>query len=118
MATFAALTLAVLAILAWSQREEIASFFRAPPPPVPAPAPTQPVPEPSIPVATQAGELRRQAGVACEKRDYSTCSDRLEAAAKLDPAGETQPRVRELRHTVEDHIRFERENNSKAGGRR
>jgi DNA-binding CsgD family transcriptional regulator len=117
MTQLAALSLAVVvAILVWRRREEIASFFRGPTP-GPAPAPTQtapPAPEPSIPVA-RAAELRRQAAEACEQRDYKTCSDRLEEAAKLDPAGDKEPSVRELRHQVEDNVRFERPNEAKPG---
>jgi RNA polymerase sigma factor (sigma-70 family) len=117
MAQLAALTLAVvIAVLAWRKREEVANFFHHPAPsPAPAPAPTRPEPEPSIPVAVQAAELRRQAKAACDDRDLRKCSDRLDAAAKLDPAGETQPTVRELRHKVEDSIREERPVNAKPG---
>jgi DNA-binding NarL/FixJ family response regulator len=106
-----ALTLAILlAVLAYRKREEVARFFHLESPaPAPAPAPTRPVPEPSIPVAAiQAGELRSEAIAACNSGDYATCSDRLEAAAKLDRAGDTDPLVRRLRREVEDHIRPEK----------
>jgi DNA-directed RNA polymerase specialized sigma24 family protein len=113
----AALALAVvLGFFVWRKREEVANFFRGPTP-GPAPAPTQtapPTPEPSTPVA-RAAELRRQAAEACEQEDYKTCSDRLEEAANLDPAGDKEPSVRELRHQVEDHVRFERPNEAKPG---
>ena len=109
VATLSALTLAVavLIVVGWHKREEIARFFHLESPaPAPAPAPERPVPEPSIPVALQeAGKLRSEASDACGKGDFATCSDRLEAAAKLDPAGDRDPGVRSLRDSVEDHIR-------------
>ena len=39
------------------------------------------------------------------KAQIAAVSEELEAAAKLDPAGESQPRVRELRHQIEDRPR-------------
>jgi RNA polymerase sigma factor (sigma-70 family) len=112
-ATLAALTLAVavLIVIGWRKREEVARFFHLESPaPAPAPAPTRPVPEPSIPVALQeARKLRSEAIEACKRGDDATCSDRLEAAAKLDPAGDTDPLMRKLRHQVEDDIRPEHE---------
>jgi RNA polymerase sigma factor (sigma-70 family) len=115
-AELAALALTiVIAVLVYRNREEVAHFFRAP---APAPVPTHTVPtvEPSIPVSVlQAAEHRSQAAEACRSGDYVTCSDHLEAAARLDPAGETQPTVRELRHLVEDNIRPGREFGAKPG---
>jgi RNA polymerase sigma factor (sigma-70 family) len=104
----------LLAILVWRKREEVAHFFRTP---APQPAPTHSMltPEPSIPVATRADELRGHAAEACASGDYEACSNGLEAAAKLDPAGETQPKVRALRHLVEDQIRPERSLGAKPG---
>jgi DNA-binding CsgD family transcriptional regulator len=118
-AKLAALALTILlAVLAYRHREEVARFFHAP---APAPVPTHTVPtvEPSIPVSVlQAAEHRSQAAEACRSGDYAACSDHLEAAARLDPAGENQPTVRELRHLVEDNIRPEREFGAKPGYRR
>jgi hypothetical protein len=125
MATLTALTLTVvvLIIVGWRKREEVARFFHleSPAPAPTAPAPTRPQPEPSIPVALQeAGKLRSEASDACGKGDYATCSDRLEAAAKLDPAGDGDPGVRSLRDSVEDHIRSKTEpfNSAKPGSPR
>jgi len=121
MAQIAALALAVmLVVLAWKKREEVAHLLHLPTTtPAPAPAPTRPEPEPSIPVAVlQAGELRQQASEACGKGDWATCSDRLEAAAKLDPAGDSERTVRDLRHEVEDNIRPRRQVGAKPGYRR
>jgi DNA-directed RNA polymerase specialized sigma24 family protein len=105
----------LVVVLTWGKREEIAHFLRLVPAPTPAPAPTRPGPEPSIPVALQAAKLRREAAEACGLKEWEACSDDLEAAAKLDPAGETQPQVRDLRHAVEDNIRFERPASAKPG---
>jgi preprotein translocase subunit SecG len=116
IATFAFVVLII--VFTWGKREEIAHFLRPTPTPTPAPAPTRPAPEPQIPVALRAAELRRQAAEACEQHAYEACSDDLEAAARLDPAGETQPTVRELRHTVEDHVRPDRPFDAKPGYRR
>jgi len=141
MTQLAAMALAaVLLVLAWRKREEIADLFREPEPaPAPAPAPTKtapptpmrsvpvaprpddtapPVPESLKPDAARAEDLRREAREACELGDYATCSARLDAAAKLDPAGETRPEVRELRHTVEDNIHVKRPSGAKTGTRR
>ena len=110
-----ALTIALAVLLVYRNREEVARFFRAP---VPAPAPTHTVPkvEPSIPVAVlQATELREKAATACAAGDYATCSDRLEAASRLDPGGDTDPTARKLRHDVEDHIHPARDTGAKPG---
>lgn len=114
MATLTALTLTVvvLIIVGWRKREEVARLFHleSPAPSPTAPAPTRPQPEPSIPVALQeAGKLRSEASDACGKGDFATCSDRLEAAAKLDPAGDRDPGVRALRDSIEDGIRAKKE---------
>jgi DNA-binding CsgD family transcriptional regulator len=97
----------VLVLFAWRKREEVAHLFRdVPPAPAPGPSSMPPQLEPSIPVAIQqAAELRRLANEACHAGYFTTCSEQLEAAAKLDPAGETQPLVRQLRHQVEDRPR-------------
>jgi DNA-binding CsgD family transcriptional regulator len=125
MATLTALTLTVviLIIVGWRKREEVARLFHleSPAPAPTAPAPTRPQPEPSIPVALQeAGKLRSEAVDSCGKGDFATCSDRLEAAAKLDPAGDRDPGVRSLRDSVEDHIRSKKEqfNSAKPGSPR
>ena len=112
MATLTALTLTVvvLIIVGWRKREEVARFFHleSPAPAPTAPAPTRPQPEPSIPVALrEAAKLRSEALEACNSGQYATCSDRLEAAAKLDPAGDRDPLMRRMRHDIEDHIRPE-----------
>ncbi|HTQ41329.1 MAG TPA: sigma-70 family RNA polymerase sigma factor [Polyangiaceae bacterium] len=121
VATLTALTLAVaiLIVVGWRKREEVARFFHLEAPaPAPAPAPTRPVPEPSIPVALQQAEkLRSEAIEACNSGQFATCSDRLEAAAKLDPAGDTDPLMVRMRHDIEDHIRPEKHQvGAKPGG--
>ncbi|HEX8794248.1 MAG TPA: hypothetical protein VF765_25065 [Polyangiaceae bacterium] len=61
-----------------------------PEPPAPAPAPLE-----------QAALLRRQALAACDVRDFSACSAKLDEAKRLDPAGESDPRVVAARAAVE-----------------
>jgi RNA polymerase sigma factor (sigma-70 family) len=115
-AKLAALALGIaLALLVYRNREEVARFFRAPAP-APVPTHTMPTVEPSIPVAVlQAAELRGEAAKACAAEDYATCSDRLEAASRLDPGGDNDPTARKLRHEVEDHIRPGRDTGAKHG---
>ncbi len=57
-----------------------------------------------------ATELRRQAFRACEEREWQRCLERLDEAARLDPAGETDPRVEEARQVAGEALnRDERE---------
>lgn len=79
-------------------------------PPAPAPVPSA---APQIPVALQAAELRRGALEDCASARWARCSERLEAARKLDPAGEVQPMVRALRHVLEDNARGDRHSDAK-----
>jgi len=79
-------------------------------PPAPAPVPSA---APQIPVALQAAELRRGALEDCANARWARCSERLEAARKLDPAGEVQPMVRALRHVLEDNARGDRHSDAK-----
>jgi urease accessory protein UreF len=115
-AELAALALTiVIAVLLYRNREEVAHFFRAPAP-APVPTHTMPTVEPSIPVAVlQAAELRHEAAKACAGYDYATCSDRLEAASRLDPGGDSEPTARALRHQVENNLRPGRETGAKPG---
>jgi hypothetical protein len=46
-------------------------------------------------------DLRRQAREACDRGDFETCGKRLDDAAEIDPAGEKEPAVLELRHRSE-----------------
>ena len=104
-----------LAVLVYRNREEVARFFRAPAP-AHVPTHTMPTVEPSIPVALlRAAQLREKAATACAASDYATCSDRLEAASRLDPGGDSDPTARQLRHEVEDNIRPGRKTGAKPG---
>jgi DNA-binding NarL/FixJ family response regulator len=89
---------------------------RVPHPQVPPSA--VPTASQEIPVAVRAAQLREEAASACSVFDYATCFDRLERAAALDPAGESQESVRELRHQLEDGARRERFPDSKFVGPR
>jgi DNA-directed RNA polymerase specialized sigma24 family protein len=103
--------LAIVALLfALVRRREEA--HNVPPKPAPAPVPTA---APEVPVAVQATKLREEAAAACDQYLYEVCSDKLEAAAKLDPAGDRDPDVRKLRHLVEDNLRHDQFGNAKPG---
>jgi hypothetical protein len=49
----------------------------------------------------RAAQLRDEAFKACEKAQWGACLERLDAAKRLDPAGEANPRVRGWRGTAE-----------------
>jgi len=101
---------ALLVVFLLKRRDEEARN-RLPHPP-PAPVPTA---APEIPVAVRAQELRREALEACVARDWDTCSNRLDAADRLDPAGQYQPLERGLRHVLEDRSRPRRMLDAKPG---
>ena len=58
----------------------------------------------------RATELRRQAFRACDEGEWQHCLDRLDEAARLDPAGDADPRVKEQREVAGEALnRDERE---------
>nr|AYM54106.1 hypothetical protein [Chondromyces catenulatus] len=61
---------------------------------VPAPAPLEPPLESPL---DKARALRTDALRRCEAQDFRGCIERLDDAAKLDPAGEIEPAVRDAR---------------------
>jgi hypothetical protein len=60
---------------------------------------------PSLVARRRAEELRNEAAEACERKLWGTCESRLDEANKLDPAGETQERVQQMRKRVDDAAR-------------
>jgi len=50
-------------------------------------------PEPSSTPREQAALLRREALAACDTQDFAACTVKLDDAKRLDPAGESEPRV-------------------------
>jgi hypothetical protein len=63
--------------------------------------PERSVPQP--PRLTAEQELRQAAAEACGGELWGRCQNKLDEAAKLDPAGESTPQVRELRKAIEAH---------------
>jgi hypothetical protein len=51
-----------------------------------------------------AAELRRRAFVACDALEWIECLDRLDAAARLDPAGDDALNVRAARKDAERNL--------------
>ena len=66
-------------------------------PPLPLP------PEPVTPEILQAREFRKQAADWCAHKATDRCSDSLDYAKNLDPAGETSPEVQALRRQIHQH---------------
>jgi hypothetical protein len=88
----------LLAILA-TKKDQIVALFEGPPKPVPQqPTPSPPQPSPRELAATPRGDAQK----ACAAGDWGTCADKLDEAAKLDPAGETSPDVRQMRELIRD----------------
>ncbi len=86
----------LLAILA-TKKDQIVALFQGPPKPVPQQqAPSPPQPSPRELAATPRGDAQK----ACAAGDWGTCSDKLDEAAKLDPAGEASPDVRQMRDLI------------------
>jgi hypothetical protein len=50
----------------------------------------------------RAARLRNDARDACAQGQWKKCTDELDDARKLDPAGETRPEVQELRKEIRD----------------
>jgi hypothetical protein len=50
-------------------------------------------PEPSSLPREQAALLRREAVAACDVEDFASCTAKLDDAKRLDPSGESEPRV-------------------------
>lgn len=95
------LVLAVAVVIALRRRpkEEIA----------PLPSPSAPVPlVPPLQEVTpeeRAAELRHDALEKCEAGRWQDCIDGLDAARRLDPAGDTAPAVQAERRAAEDALR-------------
>jgi len=88
-AAFAAVLAAGIA-----KREAVIAFFKGPPAP-------QHEPEPSL---AQRAELARvDAKKACDREQWDACGAKLDEAQNLDPAGELQPAVQEMRKSIDAH---------------
>ena len=104
----AALTLVVIVVLVavWldhanNKKKDIA--LPEPPGPVPSAAPSPLAPAP-MPPEKQAEEVRRAALERCDAKDWRACLDGLDAARDLDPAGDTDDRVKRARRAANDAL--------------
>lgn len=80
-------------------RSAVIAFFRGPlhePSPEPTPNPDAP---PLTP-AQQAEVVRTDAAKTCDQGQWLPCRDKLDRARDLDPAGDTAPRVQEMRSRI------------------
>jgi len=66
-----------------------------------APAPILPDRGTTVPRQPTPSELRLEALRACDRSDWRLCEEKLDDAKRLDPAGETDPAVMELRDRVQ-----------------
>jgi DNA-directed RNA polymerase specialized sigma24 family protein len=94
------LVLLALLIVAWwlkrehdrqaqRDRDDIRPDIQFVPPPPPQPSPEE-----------RAEQLRRDAHDACAEKQWKKCSDDLDDASKLEPAGESRPEVQEMRKAL------------------
>lgn len=84
-----------------AERRAVVAFFK-PAPEAPSPAPTAP---PGPTPFERAEALRGDAREACNRGDWGSCSDELDKAKTIDPAGESTPGVRQLRQKVTEGLR-------------
>jgi hypothetical protein len=99
VAWLAAAAVVVLMLAAFAKRREIEAWF--------GPAhiekdrespPWQPSPQ------ELAAKLREDAYTACGAWLWAACERKLDAAKKLDPAGDSDPRVQEARRSVDEGL--------------
>jgi hypothetical protein len=85
-----------------AERSAVIAFFKGP---IPAPEPTQaPKRDESTP-AERAEVVRAEARGACLNADWFACGEKLNAARRLDPDGESTPGVQQMRKQIEDGVR-------------
>jgi hypothetical protein len=53
-----------------------------------------------------AGKARDEAEQACASELWGLCGDKLDEASQLDPAGDSEARVKQLRQAIVDHTTF------------
>jgi hypothetical protein len=79
-------------------------------PPLRTPAPREPTPEELV------AALRRDATEACDRQDWRLCTQKLDDAARDDPAGERAPAVQALRQRVVEGLFKKEKGDLKASG--
>ena len=88
----------VMAVVLFAKRQDIMALLRPH-----APGPDEIRPDDHAAYA-QAVHLRSEARDQCDQRLWLTCRDRLDQAARLDPAGESSEAVKALRATIASHV--------------
>jgi hypothetical protein len=110
----AAAAIVVLVLTAFAKRQEIQAWLQPEPPRIqkePESPPRQPSPE------ELAASLRERAYGSCGERLWARCERQLNEAQKLDPAGETDPRVQQARKAIDDGLRPDPELEGKPRGK-
>ena len=92
LAAVAAIVAAVLVAWYWLRRPQPTAEV------LPTPVPEIKVPEELL----RAQKLREDAFEACERKEWSQCLERLDEAARLDPAGDRADNVRGARENAEE----------------
>jgi hypothetical protein len=95
----AAAAIVVLVLTAFAKRDEIQAWLQPEPPRIqkePEPPPRQPSPQ------ELAAKVRDEAYVSCEDGLWGQCERQLNEAQKMDPGGESDPRVKAARKAVQD----------------
>ena len=73
-----------------------------------APAPSMSIALPTLTPRERAQQLRDRAFIECDQQRFATCLRALDEAAALDPAGDTEPRVRKARQDASRSMAPER----------
>jgi hypothetical protein len=64
--------------------------------------PARPRSPDEVPALERAKALRNEAAITCQLQLWVRCGQKLDEATKLDPAGESDPRVQALRAVVKE----------------
>lgn len=93
---------ALVGLVGVTQGAAIATWFKGKPEPVEPILPDNEKAAPPTPHEL-AEKMRDEAEKGCANREWGTCTDRLNDAKKLDPAGESEDRVKRLRETIHEN---------------
>ena len=99
----AAAAVLLIGALGVTEGAAIVAWFR------PAPEPIQPDNERPKPFTPRelAGKARDEAEQACASGLWGLCGDKLDEASQLDPASESEPRVKQLRQAIHDNTTYD-----------
>jgi hypothetical protein len=101
----AAVALGALGVAALVNREAIVAYVKGEP--IGPDRPWAPPTAPSTPQQLRAASIRGEAFAACEAQRWTECAGKLDEAAGLDPAGESEARVVSARRAVGEAMRVE-----------